>query len=107
MATDNNNEKSAYIPEQREGKQVDLESRAVLPDSEAAKDFLRLAKARLFDINRWGTVASIPVATFVLTDAYGGEAIKTHPKEGDHVRIDIPGPGTLAGEDRKSTRLNS
>jgi len=98
MATDNNNEKSAYIPEQREGKQVDLESRAVLPDSEAAKDFLRLAKARLFDINRWGTVASIPVATFVLTDAYGGEAIKTHPKEGDHVRIDIPGPGTLAGD---------
>ncbi len=98
MIPHTNNEKSPFIPEQREGKQVDLESRTALSDDAAAKNFLRLVRNRLLDINHWGKVASIPVATFVLTDAYGGEAIKSHPKEGDHVRIDIPGPGTTAGD---------
>lgn len=92
------NRQSPSIPDQQEGKQVDLESRTVLPDRDSAHDFLQLVKSRLFDINRWDTVAAVPVATFVLTDAYGGEAIKTRPKEGDHVRIDIPGPGTATGD---------
>lgn len=90
--------KSPFIPEQHEGKQVDLESRTILPDSDGASAFLRLVKSRLLDINHWDTIAAVPVATFVLTDAYGGEAIKSRPKEGDHVRIDIPGPGTVAGD---------
>lgn len=90
--------KSPFIPEQHEGKQVDLESRTVLPDSVGAKGFLRLVKSRLLDINQWDTIAAVPVATFLLTDAYGGEAIKSRPKEGDHVRIDIPGPGPAAGD---------
>ncbi|MEC3881664.1 hypothetical protein [Parapedobacter sp. 10938] len=93
-----NHMKLPLIPAQQEGKQVDLESRTILPDSGSAKHFLQVVKNRLFDINQWGAVASVPVATFVLTDEYGGEAIKTHPKKGDHVRIDIPGPGTAAGD---------
>lgn len=96
--TPDNKMKSPFIPEQHEGKQVDLESRTVLPDSDGAKGFLRLVKSRLLDINQWDKIAAVPVATFVLTDAYGGEAIKSHPKEGDHVRIDIPGPGPAAGD---------
>lgn len=93
-----NNKKSPFIPTQQEGKQVDLESRTILPDNNSARNFLGLVKSRLFDINQWDKVASVPVATFVLTDAYGGEAIKTRPEKGDHVRIDIPGPGTAAGD---------
>lgn len=89
--------KSPFIPEQHEGKQVDLQAHTILPDSDSAKDFLQLVKSRLFDINQWSAIAATPVATFVLTDAYGGEAIKSRPKEGDRVRIDIPGPGPAAG----------
>ena len=92
------NKTTPFIPAQREGKQVDLESRTILPDAERAKNFLRLVRSRLLDVNQWDTIASVPVATFVLTDAYGGEAIKSRPKEGDHVRIDIPGPGSSAGD---------
>ncbi|HWK59431.1 MAG TPA: hypothetical protein VNQ80_18960 [Parapedobacter sp.] len=92
------NKKAPFVPEQKEGKQVDLESRTVLPDNDRANDFLQLVKSRLLNINQWDTIASVPVATFVLTDAYGGEAIKSRPKEGDHVRIDIPGPGPAIGD---------
>ena len=97
MVSDNDME-SPFIPEQREGKQVDLESRITLPGPTEAMHVLRVVKTRLLDINQWGAIAAIPVATFVLTDAYGGEVIKARPEEGDRVRIDIPGPGMAAGD---------
>jgi|SRR5690606_35888240 len=86
------------VPPQYEGKQVDLESSTTLGDDARAKSFFSEAKRRLLDINRWHETAELPVAAFVLTDAQGGEAVKSRPAEGDKVRIDIPGPGTSAGD---------
>jgi len=89
---------SPDIPAQYTGKQLDLEARAVLPDEEDARDFFQVAKRRLLDINHWYDIAEIPVSTFVLTDPYGGEAVKYRPSENDKIRIDIPGPGPSTGE---------
>jgi len=86
------------IPPQQEGKQLDLEARAVLPSEQQAFDFFEQASRRLLDVNNWYEVAELPLSTFVLTDAEGGEAIKSRPAVGDKVRIDIPGPGPQAGE---------
>ncbi|MFC3199048.1 hypothetical protein ACFOET_15595 [Parapedobacter deserti] len=88
----------ADTPPQHTGKQVDVESSISLPDERRAADFFGLARRRLFDINHWHEVAEVPIATFVLTDAHGGEAIKSMPSKGDKVRIDIPGPGPTAGD---------
>src|SRR3546814_13044027 len=57
--------KSPRIPEQQEGKQVDLESRAKFADSEDAKPCLQLVKNRMFDINQWDTMGSVPDAMVV------------------------------------------
>lgn len=87
-----------YVPQQREGKQVDLEAGVEFSDSDAAVDFFGLVRDRLFDINRWNEIAAIPVAMFVLTDTYGGEPIDAPARVGSFVRIDIPGPGTATGK---------
>ena len=89
---------SPLVPPQHTGKQVDLESRMMLSDEEHAKRFLHVAKGRLLAINRWAEVAEIPVATFVLTDEEGGEAVKSRPEVGDKIRINIPGPGPSSGD---------
>ncbi|RQP19551.1 MAG: hypothetical protein EAS52_01880 [Parapedobacter sp.] len=89
---------SPDIPAQYTGKQLDLDACTRLPDEESARAFFERAKHRLLDINRWHEVAEIPASVFVLTDAYGGEAVKSQPIEGDKVRIDIPGPGPSAGD---------
>ncbi len=86
------------IPRQYTGKQLDLDAKTTLPDESSARDFFALAKRRLLDVNHWHEVAEIPASTFVLTDAYGGEAVKFKPEEGDNIRIDIPGPGPAAGD---------
>ncbi|WP_353128878.1 hypothetical protein [Parapedobacter pyrenivorans] len=89
---------SPSIPPQHTGKQVDLESRIMLPDEESAKCFLQLARGRLLDVNNWYATAEIPVASFVLADEHGGEAIRSVVAEGDKIRIDIPGPGPASGD---------
>lgn len=86
------------IPAQHTGKQLDLEAKVVLPDAESAHAFFMLAKHRLLDVNRWFELAEIPLSTFVLTDPYGGEAVKSRPAERDKIRIDIPGPGPSTGD---------
>lgn len=98
MKQDSKTRSSPDIPPQHTGKQLDLDAQAVLPNEEDARIFFELAKRRLLDINHWYEIAEIPVSTFVLTDAYGGEAVKSQPVEGDKIRIDIPGPGPSAGD---------
>lgn len=98
MTSDHKANIHSDVPPQYTGKQVDLESRVSLPDEQRAIGFFRLAKQRLFDINHWYDIAQLPAATFVLTDAHGGEAVKSRPEEGDKVRIDIPGPGPATGD---------
>ena len=92
MATKN----SKPIPLQEEGKQVDIIEKIKASDPEEAKTLFLQAKKRLLDINHWSDITEGLSASFVLTDQDGKQK-KGVPAEGDHFRIDIPGPGSSAG----------
>src|SRR5690606_5770097 len=92
------NSMKAYIPTHYRGKQVDLEAEVELTSEPEAKAFFNTVKSNLLNINRWYDIAMLPAATFVLTDSRGREKEKAVAEEGDLVRIDVPGPGTAAGD---------
>lgn len=84
------------IPPQEKGKQSDTIEKIEAPDPETAARIFREAKERLFDVSNWGTISKGISASFVLTDSQGNKK-QGPPLEGDHFRIDIPGPGPSAG----------
>ena len=80
------------IPGQFEGRSLDCYKSVALTSERQARLFYEQVKARLLDINNWNEVAALPSATFTIKDANGRTADRP-VREGDHVRIDIPGPG--------------
>ena len=84
------------IPEQREGRKMDITAKAVFPSIEAARQFYTIAKNRLLNVSDWAEICKVPVSVFTLTD-HTGATIRREAKEGDYLKIDIPGPGTAAG----------
>lgn len=85
------------IPEQYRGKQLDIqEARGYGSPEVAERAFLRI-RTMLFDINHWHEVAGALSAQFVHVNSFG-EPIEQNPREGDFIKIDIPGPGTVSGE---------
>ncbi|RYD97126.1 MAG: hypothetical protein EOP54_11825 [Sphingobacteriales bacterium] len=80
------------IPQQFEGKSFDYNKFVALASKEQAALFYERVKDHLLDINRWDKVAELPSATFTIKDAKG-HTIDRLVQEGDHVQIDIPGPG--------------
>jgi hypothetical protein len=62
-----------------------------------AKVFFDKARNKLYNIGSWSNVSKGISASFALTDRYG--FIKNGlPMVGDHIRINIPGPGSSVGE---------
>jgi len=88
---------TGLIPEQKEGRKITAEASANFAGNKEAKDFYRTAKQRLLFIHNWGKIAGKLSADFQLTDNKGNEADRPAQKT-DHFRIDIPGPGSKAGE---------
>jgi hypothetical protein len=88
---------SQKIPPQEEGKQSDIIETIKASNNEEAKLLFLQARKRLFDIARWSDISAGISASFVLTDKYG-KPKQGSPAKGDHFRIDIPGPGSSAGE---------
>ena len=85
------------IPEQRQGGQMDTTAKAVFPSVLSAKEFYEIAKTRLLSVSDWAEICKVPVSVFTLTDTAGNE-VKRQAMEGDYLKIDIPGPGTNAGD---------
>lgn len=85
------------IPEQYEGKQLDLNAGRDFSDEQAAKNFYLLVKRRLLRAFEWYDIAEIPAATFTLSDPHGAEILR-EMRVGDVIRIDIPGPGSPKGD---------
>jgi hypothetical protein len=85
------------IPEQHEGGQLDTVAKTDFPSVQEAKAFYQIAKNRLLNVSCWAQICKVPLSTFTLTDATGQEVIK-EAEEGDYLKIDIPGPGTHAGD---------
>lgn len=85
------------VPQQHTGAATNTVFSIMLPSLEESKERYRLAKARLLDVNHWHDFAGSFSASFTLTDESGREV--DHPaREGDHIRINLPGPGSKTGD---------
>lgn len=69
----------------------------VLPSIQDAEDCFQQLKLRLYNINEWKNYFQSPVPEFVLLDK-NANLKKEIPEAGDYVKIDLPGPGSVAGE---------
>jgi hypothetical protein len=97
---------TGIVPGQHTGKKIDTESVVDCDTEAAAKSLYQEAKARLLDVNHWHEVAGKALAVFHLTDATGQEVNRT-VQQGDHFKIDIPGPGSTSGEGYDWVRVES
>lgn len=86
----------AKVPPQVDGEKSDIiERRNCSSAEEAAQVFLE-SKKKLLDISNWGKISKGLSADFVLIDGQGNP-LNREPERGDYIRIDIPGPGSVAG----------
>lgn len=84
-------------PIQHKGKKLDYTAEANFENEEQARDFYKIAKRRLLHPYDWYRIANLPGAKFVITDHEGRDLIRKM-REGDLLRIDIPGPGNSTGD---------
>ena len=87
----------AIVPEHQTGARSDNEAAVSFSDVQQAKDFFKLVQQRLLTVNNWHRLAGKATAEFTLTDARGNEVARP-AQEGDHFKIDIPGPGPATGD---------
>jgi hypothetical protein len=85
------------IPAQFTGTEIEAASSVELENVAAATRFFEIAKKRLIDVNHWHELAGIVTAKFQAVDKDGHE-VSRPVKKGDYMRIDIPGPGSSAGD---------
>lgn len=88
---------TGIIPKQFTGKEIVAEASADFEDNTKATRFYEVAKGRLLNCNNWHKIAEGISATFQLIDKNGDE-VNRKAEKGDYFRIDIPGPGSKAGE---------
>lgn len=85
------------IPHQHTGGESNTEAHKRFDDENSASAFYEEVKQRLLNVNSWHQWAGKGSATFQLTDPQGN-TVQRSAQEGDHFKIDIPGPGTQTGE---------
>jgi len=86
------------IPEQWTGKEIEAEANETLPSKTAAQALYDEAKERLLSVNNWHKIAGSFAARFQIIDENGNE-VNRQAKTGDHLKIDIPGPGSIEGNE--------
>jgi hypothetical protein len=87
---------AAHVPDQEIGSKMDAVEKIVLGSEAEAIHFFQTVKERLLDVNRWAEFAGGASSDFYLSDA-NGVAVQRKATGGDHIKIDIPGPGTKTG----------
>ena len=85
------------VPKQNTGAQSNTESSATFATIEEATQFFETVKERLRTVNNWHSLAGKGTAIFELTNEKGN-GINRQPQKGDHLKIDIPGPGPRTGD---------
>lgn len=100
-------DKNEIIPEQKTGAKTDIESSHELSSLEEAREFFKVCRLRLLNVNDWGKLAGVASADFKLTDASGNEIQRPEAQVGDHFKINIPGPGTVTGEGYDWVKIES
>lgn len=96
MGRNTKRSKDRLVPRQRTGKAIDATGSLVLKDEDEAKVFFNVVKHRLQNVNGWGNLAGNLSATFQLTNP-DGMPVSRDVQQGDYFKIDIPGPGSVAG----------
>ncbi len=98
METDNeqNNLGAAFVPRQKTGTEMNAVEKIELASEAEAVYFFKIVKERLLDVNRWTEIAGGALSNFLLTDERG-DLVSRKATSGDHIKIDIPGPGTKIG----------
>lgn len=96
MSTDNTIG-GEHIPSQQVGEQMDVVEKRSFDDEVTAIEFFQVAKKRLLDVNNWASLAGNELSSFQLTNSFGN-LVERFAQEGDYLKIDIPGPGTSAGQ---------
>ena len=95
MSTDQ--PKKPPVPKQEKGAKSDTSHSVKLKTLKEAKAFFKVAKNRLLDVSNWHKLCGLGTATFVLTDS-SGRKVRRLAKQEDHLRIDIPAPGSKTGD---------
>jgi len=95
---DEHNElQDTHVPPQYTGSEMNATAELELGSEAEAIYFFQKVKDRLLDVNRWKEVAGAATADFILTDA-SGKNVSRKATGGDHIKIDIPGPGPRVGD---------
>lgn len=89
--------RSGVVPENYTGKIIDIEEAVSFNSEEEARSFFNRAKDRLLQVNNWAELAGAASAVFQLLDSAGKEVYRPVQKD-DYFKIDIPGPGPIAGD---------
>ena len=84
------------IPPQEAGAQSDTYAFKKLDDDTTAKLFFKVVCDRLKNVNSWQKYSGDLTADFRLCDEKGNEVDRSVQKS-DRFKIDVPGPGTIAG----------
>ncbi len=84
------------VPANKHGKSNDLVYTTTLDTKEKALDCFKRACMRLINPHIWHDLCGDVSATITLTDEHGTE-VKRLAEVNDHYRINLPGPGTIAG----------
>jgi hypothetical protein len=100
------NDPSADIPAQQEGNQTDVIHFVDCEAREQAHKLFLLAKSRLKDVSSWHRFSGPGSSKFSITDAQGTEVYKIAEK-GDHIYINLPAPGSIAGSGLEWIRIES
>ena len=85
------------IPKQEQGASTDTVSKIKLETVDEALWDFEIVKDRLLDVSHWHELSGDILAKFQLMDKNGKELYR-RAREGDYLRIDIPGPGNNSGK---------
>lgn len=88
---------TGIVPPQQRGKEMTMTAAVELKHAEDAMQFYSVAKQRLLDVNNWHGIAGGVTARFQLVSTEG-EEVQRLAQKGDYFKIDIPGPGSKAGD---------
>ena len=94
------------IPEQEHGAAKDIKKQIVMETLDDAEDMFLLAKERLLSVNDWKKMIDGNSAHFQLSDTHG-EPLHRHAHLGDYIKIDLPGPGSIAGKNKDWVKIEA
>lgn len=85
------------IPTQEIGNATDSTAIVTAATQEEANQVYEQAVQRLINVNQWQTITNAALSAFQVTDG-NGEHVQRAAQEKDYIKIDIPAPGSQAGE---------